>query len=126
MLINLDFEFDQPKVRLGENISGSMIWQGRSANKSVNISLDVGWITSGKGKTDAETIAHQIFAGLLPDQIIPFAIALPRYAPPTYDGKLIRIEWRLIITIAVIGFMGRFGNQQEQISHPFIVLPAFQ
>lgn len=124
MLINLDFEVDQPKVRLGDDVTGSMIWQGSTARKSVNMQIEVGWITSGKGKSEAETVAHQIFNALEPDQIIPFAIAIPPYAPPSYNGKLIRIQWRLIITIAVMGFMGKFGNQQEQFSRTFIVLPA--
>ncbi|AFY74996.1 hypothetical protein Syn7502_03098 [Synechococcus sp. PCC 7502] len=123
MLISIDFELETPEVELGQVVTGNFIWQGSTARKSISVDIAIGWCTQGKGYQDQDTVCHQVFNEVEPDVIMPFAIALPLNAPPSYSGKLIKIMWKVTTTIYIQGFLGKFGNQKEEFSRPIKVLP---
>jgi len=89
---------------------------------SVDISVE--WYTRGKGNQDRQTIRSQIFNQIEPDVITPFSLQLPTNAPPTYEGKLIRIVWEVKMTVYISGFLGRFGNQKQEYFASINVLPS--
>jgi hypothetical protein len=123
---NIAFELKSHEVELGETIEGSFICQG--SKKSIAVEVSVGWHTSGKGDQDKVLVSKKIFNEIKSDVITPFALYLPTTAPPTYKGRLIRIDWEVKFTTCIQGFLGqgflgKFGNQTEEYFAVLRVLP---
>jgi len=122
-MLNVDFELESPSIKLGESVRGNFICRD-TARKSGSVDISVEWYTRGKGNQDRQTIRSQIFNQIEPDVITPFSLQLPTNAPPTYEGKLIRIVWEVKMTVYISGFLGRFGNQKQEYFASINVLPS--
>jgi hypothetical protein len=123
MILNVDFELASQSIKLGETVTGKFICQGID-RKLGAVDISINWYTRGKGIQDRQTVRSQIFNVIEPDIIMPFSLELPTNAPPTYEGKLIRIVWEVKMTVYVNGFLGRFGNQKQEYFASINVLPS--
>jgi hypothetical protein len=97
----------KPSLRLGATISGSVTWipePGRAANAREAI-ITIGWRTEGRGDKDSgtiKTIKSSFSEGAMPGATpVTFECAIPVDAPPTYNGKLIRIIWEIAVRVDI-------------------------
>ncbi len=91
----IDIHLTQNQVRLGHAVSGSATSDTDKAPDRV--SARVGWMTEGRGDRDDEyfgeaslDVGESEFG--TPDRL-DFTLQIPSDAPPSYDGKILRIVW---------------------------------
>ncbi len=114
----IEIQLERDTVRLGETVTGKIIWSFPPAKFKEGIAKLV-WYTEGRGGQDYEYVQQMRF-DIDPDagqpQIFPFAFPIPGLAPISYDGKLLRVLWRVeVFPMAMI--------TMQSTQQPIKVLP---
>lgn len=91
----IEVRLSDAEVRLGHTISGSVVWE--TDREPERVVARIGWVTEGRGDTDEEYFGEESlelgrseFGSL---DRLDFSLVVPRDAPVSYDGKILRILW---------------------------------
>lgn len=89
---------DDSVVELGKSVSGQISWQ---SNKSLQKppTVKVLWHVEGRGNKKKQTVAMQELGKLSTGSVISFCLDLPGTAPVSFDGKLFRVIWEVLVEI---------------------------
>lgn len=93
MNLEISIETEKNSYAPGESIYGKISWN--CSKSPSNILLKLQWNTDGRGTCDIDTVVKKTLpcSGLSGE--ISFDLKIPKKCPPTYNGKLISIEWSL-------------------------------
>lgn len=90
---------EQGPVKTGGMLRGNIIVQVSESVKADAVVLELGWYTHGLGSSADEAVLRHTFRGELLNSgrelTIPFAVQIPEGSPITYQGTLIKLDWRL-------------------------------
>ena len=85
-------------MKTGGMLRGNIIVQVSESVKADAVVLELGWYTQGLGSSADEAVLHHTFRGELLNSgrelTIPFAVQIPEGSPITYQGTLIKLDWR--------------------------------
>jgi hypothetical protein len=89
-------ELTQDEVLNGEHVRGKAEWNsdGKEARK---LEVLCRWRIEGRGRKREEIIDLEIDVAPGPHVTIPFDFAIPLLGPLSYDGKLFRIVWEIVV-----------------------------
>ena len=111
----IDISLNKAVIEVGEVLEGTLNWS--SSNKqSPNMTLSIGWRTEGRGDIESQHLYKEEVI-MLPYN---FRYQIPIKAPVSYDGKLIRIIWEVIVSLESKKFL---GTKQDIFPKVFRVLP---
>ncbi len=93
-MIRIDLAQDE--IRNGEHLRGRAQWnsEGKEARK---LEVLCRWRIEGKGSKHEEIIDLEIEVVPAPQTTIPFDFEIPMVGPLSYDGKLFRIVWEIVV-----------------------------
>jgi hypothetical protein len=109
-------ELTQDEIRNGEHLRGRAQWNsdGKEARK---LEVLCRWRVEGKGSKHEEIIDLEIDVAPGPQVTIPFDFEIPLVGPLSYDGKLFRVIWEIVVRADL-----PFAFDAEEIK-PFTVRP---
>ena len=112
-------ELKQTELRVGETLTGRVVWNADGGKQPRKIDVSVRWIMSGKGER-RETVVDQTSEADVASKaqiVMPLSVEIP-LGPLTYDGKLFKIAWEVWARADL-----PFAIDQTE-SAPFTVRPA--
>jgi hypothetical protein len=94
---------DRNVLTAGETVAGTATWQPDRPVNPRAIVISAAWRTEGRGDTSRGHAGEVRFPvgpeGFPPLVTLPFQFVLPPDGPISYDGKIIRILWELVVRI---------------------------
>lgn len=112
---------DRTTLEVGEQISGQAIWTPDRPVSPREIRVFAGWRTEGRGDRSNGKAGELRYPpgpnGFPPPVQLEFAFTIPPTGPVSYDGKLIRILWEIVVQIDLP------MASDELMQLPFLVLP---
>lgn len=112
-------EMPKTEVRVGDTLTGQVVWNAEGGKQPRKIEVAVRWIASGKGQRN-ETVVDQTSEADVASRsqvVIPVSLEIP-FGPVTYEGKLFRIDWEVSARVDLPFAI------DEKVSTPFVVRPA--
>lgn len=91
-MIRLALREGRTTFRPGEEVAGTVSWQGSAVSRSIAVRLL--WSTYGKCTPEAEVVAEEQLADLRPVSEGAFRLRLPD-APFSFRGRLVALLWRV-------------------------------
>jgi hypothetical protein len=89
-------ELEQEAIVNGDHLRGHAQWnsEGKQARK---LEVLCRWRVEGKGRKHEEIVDLEIDVAPGPEVTIPFDFEIPLLGPLSYDGKLFRIVWEIMV-----------------------------
>lgn len=111
-MIMIDLQINKDCFALGDTIEVNCLWSPLKKDENKDGILGFGWSTAGKGNVDYSFL-H--ITKIQPNKVTNFGCAIPLYAPPSYEGKLIQIIWTVQVNIKSRGIKGflNIGSYSE-------------
>lgn len=94
----IDITVDNSVVELGKSVSGQISWQSNKSSQKP-LTVKVIWHVEGRGNKKKQTVAMSELGKLSSGNVIPFCLDLPNTAPVSFDGKLFRVIWEVLVEI---------------------------
>ena len=91
-MIQLTLRDGRTTFRPGDDVSGTVSWQGGSGTRSIAVRLL--WSTYGKCTPDSAVVAEERLADLRAGPEEAFRLRLPE-APFSFRGRLVALLWRI-------------------------------
>ncbi len=112
-------ELGQAELRVGETLTGQVVWNADGGKQPRKIDVAVRWIMSGKGERREIVVDQKSEADVASKAqiVVPISVEIP-FGPLTYAGKLFKIAWEVSARADL-----PFAIDQTA-SAPFIVRPA--
>ena len=114
----IEIQLDQTSISVGDELSGSFIWQPTNNKNPRNAKISIRWYTEGRGSRDSQTVNQikmdSITISSSQGEPIPFGMEVPYQSPITYNGSLLRVIWELEVRVGVSGMMPRNDKQKIQ------------
>jgi hypothetical protein len=105
-------EVTQENVRTGEQVTGHASWSSSNAKAPRDFRVTCRWRIEGKGRRK-ENVIDTAAGG----NEIAFEFGIPLSGPLSYDGKLFRIIWEIVVTADI-----PFARDEVQVKS-FLVRP---
>ena len=89
-------ELAQTEIRVGETLTGQVVWNAGGGKQPRKIVVAVHWIASGKGdrrKVEVMQMSDEDVASKS-QIVVPLSVEIP-FGPLTYDGKVFKISWEV-------------------------------
>lgn len=113
----ISFRLDDARALPGETIRGEVSWAAdQKAPEAVTVTA--GLVTEGRGSTDTVTVYEQTIADPPIEGTAAFDFIVPVDSPCTYDGRLIRVRWRVEVRLDLPWAM------DERDEAPFVVVAS--
>ncbi|AFZ61257.1 hypothetical protein H6G54_02900 [Anabaena cylindrica FACHB-243] len=94
-MIRFYFDADVDSLEVSSDLTGSCTWIPDGKNKENSLTLTIGWRTEGRGSIDSEIIYE---TELIQSETTYFKCKIPVAGPISYDGKLLRIIWEIVVS----------------------------
>jgi hypothetical protein len=96
----ISFELPNGPYYVGSELAGTLIWTPKNTKTPQAIRVILQWQTSGTGRWEEGQAGSELFSApdpLVPGQALrfPFRFRIPAQGPVSYQGKLLRINWRI-------------------------------
>ena len=94
---------DRRDYVVGDRVTGHVLWNPSSQSNPRGIIVMAQWRTEGRGDSTSDIVAELRAdagpTGFTPPVQLPFELTLPSDGPISYNGKLIRVIWEIIVRI---------------------------
>lgn len=107
-------------IPVGDRVSGHATWRPQTQGSPRELRVSLCWRTEGRGDTDRATVAELRLPIVGGDSTsLPFDFTVPPDGPVTYNGKLLRIIWEIVVQLDVA------MSRDPRIMEPLVVVPRY-
>ena len=103
-------ELSQETVRTGEQVAGNASWSSSGGKEPRRFQVICRWRIEGKGRKKEEVVGTA-FGG----NQVAFKFEIPLHGPLSYDGKLFRIVWEIVVRADI-----PWARDEEEVKSFFV------
>jgi len=87
------------QVEVGSSLKGQVTWTPEKESKPRGLRVTLGWRTEGRGNKKEGTCDETERTDIAPGSTVtlPFEFHVPIEGPVSYDGKLMKIIWEIMV-----------------------------
>lgn len=115
----ITIQLDETTVSPGARVKGSAVWTPDRQVSPRELRISAEWRTEGRGSTSSGKGGELRFPagpqGFMPPVQLPFELVLPPDGPLSYDGKLIRVIWELVVRVDLPWASDEVARQTLQV-----------